>query len=124
MAVIIGGNTLITFDSTGGGSQQAEVAKAVKEKIKFILLTSKGEIPNDPDYGANLIEFCFAPIDDVVESLIETTCRAELAQRLHYVTVLEVVFKKVDPGILSFTLKYELTPGWEDYVDIILSGGS
>jgi phage baseplate assembly protein W len=119
----IGANSIITF-SNGSSDQQTNAGLIAKEKIKFILTTQKGEIPNDPEYGADLNHFCFMPVDDVVKMLIETTCRAEIARYLSYVTIQKLAFRSTQQGVLDFTLYYELMPGWEDNVDIVVNGAA
>ena len=115
----IGASSLISF-SDGSGDQQNTAIDIVKEQIKFLLLTNKGEIVAEPDFGADLIHFVFRPLDDFTKELIKITCTAEIGLNLPYVNVTSVEFFVTDPGKLQFTLGFELIPGWEEYVDVIL----
>lgn len=113
-----GAKSLITF--TSGQSDKVQSPEdIVKEKIKFFLQTNKGDIPNDPTYGADLIQFLYAPLDADLETAIKYTIQAELGQRMPYVIVSEVSFKNYkSDGLLRFTVYYELTPGFTDSVEI------
>lgn len=117
-----GATSLITF-SSGQSDIVQTPEEIVKEKIKFFLQTNKGDIPNDPDYGADLIQFLYAPLDSNTQTLIKTQIIAELGNRMPYVIVTSVAFTQyLADGILRFTVYYELTPGFTDSVEIAVGG--
>lgn len=115
----IGANSMITFDSTGQSDQQTDPAAVVKEKIKFILSVNKGEIPNDPNYGADLQQFCHSNNDDTLAAGIDMVVKAEIGLRMNFVRIRSVEIDQVtESGSVYFTVYYELTDGWEDFVQI------
>lgn len=118
----IGGNSIISF-TNGMTNQQITAAGVIKEKLKLLLLTNKGEMPYNLGYGADLVQFLFMPLDDLTKALITAGCKAEVGKEFPYVSIIGLDFYNREQGVLQFKLKYELTPGWEDYVDIIISGG-
>jgi phage baseplate assembly protein W len=120
----IGGDSIISFGSNGAGSQQNDVIEIVKEKIKFLLNTNKGEIPGDSDYGCDLRHFLFGPIDDSMQAMIEATIKAEMSRYLPYVNVKNIVFDNSQgSGSLLLTLYFELAAGYESFVTVQVGGG-
>lgn len=106
---VYGSNNIISISPTGAGSAAKSVEQIVAEKLKFFLGTNKGEIPNQPDYGANLIIFVGHPLDQGLVDSIDSVIRAELGMWFPYITV-DGIEKTVDKaeGRLSFILYYYL----------------
>ena len=106
---VYGSNSLISFDSTGASGTSESVDSIVAEKLKFFLGTNKGEVLNNPDYGANLIIFVGLPLDQGLVDAIDGVIRAELGMWFPYVTVdgIEKTITKED-GSMEFLLYYEL----------------
>jgi phage baseplate assembly protein W len=110
--------SLIKFAEDGGSVQTNSSTRVVKEKLTFLLLANKGEIPNDLNYGTDLVQFCFRPLDAALRGIIESVIRAEVAINMPYVTIKELAFREDLAGILAFSVFYELAEGFEDFVSI------
>lgn len=105
---VYGSNSIISFDS-GSGESAPSTEDIVKQKLTFFLSTNKGEVPNNPDYGANLIMFTHLPLNQGLVDSIDAVIKAELGMWFPYVTV-EGIDKIVDKdnGKMAFTLYYTL----------------
>lgn len=116
----IGSNSIISFGDTGVSNQVLTPNEIVKEKLKFLLRTNKGEIPNDLDYGADLIHFTYKPIDDRMKIALEMAVRGAVAQYMSYVLVKKIEVTSSSQGCLLFKLFYDLAEGFEDEINIEL----
>jgi phage baseplate assembly protein W len=117
----VNGGSIIEFNPSGTSLQYLSPEEIVKQKILFILSVSKYEVPNDPAYGADLIQFVHMPLDDSLEAMIDTVVRAEIGLRMNFVLIRDVVLdrnKKL--GGLRFTVYYELAEGFTDFVNVTI----
>jgi len=119
---MIGASSIISFNIAGEGVVQKTSEDIVKEKLRFLLTTNKGEIPNNPGYGADLQHFIHLPMDDSLLVGLENTIRIEVALEMPYVIIKSVVVDRgiTTQGILAFTLNYELAEGFEDSVQVVI----
>ena len=73
----IGWKFPVNFDSKGKISM-SEYETDIKEAIKIILGTAKGERVMRPDFGCGIHDFVFSPINKATISLVENTVREGL----------------------------------------------
>lgn len=68
--------------------------KIIRQKIVDVLTTSPPERMGLPNYGANLYELLFEPIDELVESDFKTDAIIELQDRVSGVTIHDLYIRQ------------------------------
>ena len=114
----IGGNSTISFNKNGTSSQVLTPEEIVKQRLVFLLETSRGELPNRLDYGADLISFTFVPIDNRSKSNLRIAVTAAIGQFMPYVLVDNIEIINSGYGFLRFELFYTLSDSFKDSVEI------
>lgn len=114
---MLGGNSQITFESSGVGTQSTSPTAIVREKFRFLLKTNKNEVPNDPDYGCDLIHFVHAPMDDSIIEAMSAVIKMEAGKYLPYINVDEVNAEKIGSGTFKVIVDYSLSAGVFDTVE-------
>lgn len=119
----IGGNSIISFGSTGSGESATTPEDIVREKLKLLLMTNKGDIVASPEFGCDLIHFVHAPLDGRSKAAMQMTILAEISQNMPYVYVRSIEFPESEIlGALEVVINYELAEGYADSVSVILGG--
>lgn len=116
----IGSDSIISFNYSGAGNQQSTIEEIVKEKIKRLLLTNKGEVPNNLEYGADLQHFIGLPVDEVMQLALEDTIQVEVAMSLPYVLITSVDVNTVADGFIQIVVNYQLANNYKDSLKLIL----
>tara|TARA_R110000782_G_scaffold259366_2_gene349819 strand:- start:1056 stop:1457 length:402 start_codon:yes stop_codon:yes gene_type:complete len=66
---------------------------AIKNSIKNILLTKRGEKPFNPRFGCNLTDYLFEPADRVTESLMRTEIEYSLGEQEPRIQINKVIIE-------------------------------
>jgi hypothetical protein len=83
--------------------------EAIKQSVRNILLTNKGERPFDPEFGSNIRSQLFENFDPITETLLAEEIRTALRTYEPRVRVLDVVVDGApDRNAMSVTLNYEI----------------
>ena len=98
------------LDRDTGGVALSEYVHDVKEAIRIILETSKGERVMRPDFGCGIHDLVFASIDSSALGFVESSVREALLEFEPRVELEEVSASIQDAlrGQLSVDLKYRL----------------
>ena len=88
----------------------SEYEEDIKEAIRIILTTSKGERIMRPDFGCGIHEYAFASMNMGTLLLIETTVREALTQWEPRIEVLNVKTdaERADEGKLLINIEYRV----------------
>ena len=87
-----------------------------------MLNTNKGDYPNNPEYGADLVHFVHAAKTERVLNAIESTIRAEVGVELPYISIIKVEFDTTtQQGGIFITVRYQITAELSDEVSVSLS---
>jgi phage baseplate assembly protein W len=93
--------------------------EAVKQSVRNILLTRRGEKFFDPDFGGSLTEFLFENFDPVVEAEIEQRIRGTLANYEPRVKVLGLEIEDLSHrNALSLNLEVQILSPENNIVNI------
>jgi phage baseplate assembly protein W len=65
-------NIAFPFDVTNGEIKIADYTESIRQSVKIILLTHKGERIMNPKFGTNLRRYLFEPINQTVREIIKT----------------------------------------------------
>lgn len=83
--------------------------EAIKQSVRNILLTNKGERPFDPEFGSNIRSQLFENFDPITEALLSDEIRTALRNYEPRVRVLDVrVDGRPDSNRVDVTLNYEI----------------
>jgi phage baseplate assembly protein W len=105
----IGWKYPVSVDSKGKISM-SEYETDIKEAIKIILGTAKGERVMRPDFGCGIHDFVFSPINKATLSLVENTVREGLTNwepRIELIKV-EAIDEASDEGKLLVSIDYRV----------------
>lgn len=113
-----------TFSNDGTSVQPISPEEVVKGKLIHLLQTNKGEIVNEPNYGADLQHFVHVPLDSIRENMILVAVKMAVGQYMPYIFLTEVSgVRKPSAGLLAFKVQYELADNFTDFVNILVNGG-
>ena len=89
VAVGLGFPLAITGTASGSGqfSQTFTINEQVIHNMRQVLLTIKGEIPNNPNFGSNLYRLVFDPATKELSEAIKVEINTTLETWMPYVTV-------------------------------------
>ncbi|KAF5436625.1 hypothetical protein C5S35_08235 [Candidatus Methanophagaceae archaeon] len=93
-----------------GKIMMSEHDEDIKESIRIILSTSKGERVMRPDFGCSIYEFVFATINTTTIGLIEASVREALTlwePRIELTNV-NVATDKAEEGMLLISIDYRV----------------
>ncbi len=93
-----------------GQIMMSEHEEDIKESIRVILSTSKGERVMRPDFGCGIYEFVFATINTTTIGLIEASVREALTlwePRIELTNV-NVATDKAEEGMLHISIDYRV----------------
>lgn len=105
----IGWKFPVSLDS-GGKIAMSEYETDIKEAIKIILGTAKGERVMRPDFGCGIHDFVFSPLNKATLSLVENTVReglTNLEPRIELIKV-EVIAEASPEGKLLVSIDYRV----------------
>jgi len=80
----------------------------ISQLVRQVLLTSPGERVNRPDFGAGLKRMVFAPLDDSVASLVQTTVLEALNRWLGTIIKVDKIEARADSSTLNVNIVYTL----------------
>jgi phage baseplate assembly protein W len=92
----------------GALKQENDYPRYVSQLVRQVLLTSPGERPHRPDFGAGLLRMVFAPNDDATASLLQTTIFQSLTQWLGNLITVDDVTTQADGGTLNVAVTYTI----------------
>lgn len=93
-----------------GKIMMSEHEEDIKESIRIILSTSKGERVMRPDFGCGIYEFVFATINSTTIGLIEASVREAFTlwePRIELINV-NVATEKAEEGMLLISIDYRV----------------
>lgn len=99
----------VTTDQSGA-IEQATADADVRESIRLILFTAKGERVMRPDFGCGIHEFAFATVNTTTLSLVERTVEDALRRwepRIE-VEAVEASTAELSRGHLSISIDYRV----------------
>jgi phage baseplate assembly protein W len=85
----------------------------VRQLIRQVLLTARGERINRPDFGAGVRRLVFSPLSDASAMLAKTMIYEALTRWLATIIQLESVEAQVDQSTLSITVTYRVIANGE-----------
>lgn len=97
-------------DTATGRIAMSEYEQDIKESIRIILSTSKGERVMRPDFGCGIHELVFAPINPTTVNLVQNTVQEALTlwePRIELINV-DVSTENADGGQLLVSIDYRV----------------
>jgi phage baseplate assembly protein W len=103
-------NLAFPFNITENGELEAvDYAESVKQSVKVILLTGKGERVMLPEFGVSLRRYLFEPLNQTVRELIRTEVTNALYEWENRIRDIEVGFADTETaGSLCVTVNYRV----------------
>lgn len=84
-------------------------AEAIKQSVRNILLTNRGERPFDPSFGSNIKSQLFENFDPIVETLIREEITSSLSSYEPRVNISNVrVSASADQNSMNITIDFEI----------------
>ena len=84
-------------------------ASAIKQAIVNLLLTNKGERPFNPDYGSDIREYLFEPLDYATSIALKTKIAGVIEKFEPRIGILELsVYPNEDDNGFDIDLVYEI----------------
>ncbi len=98
------------FDPAKGEVAMVEREEDIHESLRILFLTRKGERVMHPNYGCNLHDLVFEPVDSQTVSAIETTIEQAILFFEPRIDVVQITVETEDwlEGRLSIGLEYTI----------------
>jgi phage baseplate assembly protein W len=94
--------------NSGRLAEEADYDAYVRQLIRQVLLTAKGERINRPGFGAGVRRLVFAPLTDASAMLARTMIYEALTRWLPAIITVESVEARADQSTLSITVVYRV----------------
>lgn len=94
--------------SAAGAITMSAHEEDIKEAIRIILSTSKGERVMRPDFGCGIYDFVFAPINTATIGMIEASVREALTLWEPRIELEKVSVENVEEGKLLISIDYRV----------------
>jgi uncharacterized protein len=99
----------LRVDSMGGRiAEEPDYDAYVRQLIRQVLLTAKGERINRPAFGAGVRRLVFAPLSDATAMLAKTMIYEALTRWLATIIQVESVEARADQSRLDITVVYRV----------------
>jgi hypothetical protein len=96
-------------DRSGGRwAEEADYDAYVRQLIRQVLLTARGERINRPDFGAGVRRLIFAPLSDATAMLARTMIYEALTRWLATIIAVESVEARADQSKLEVAVIYRV----------------
>ncbi|MAG77126.1 MAG: hypothetical protein CL811_10240 [Colwelliaceae bacterium] len=84
--------------------------ETVKQNLKNLVLTVKGERIMDPDFGVGLHQLLFENYDGSLEDIVQGEISKQVQQHMPFITIEEVNFLNIDqePNKLYVSINYSI----------------
>ena len=110
-------------EAYGFFTQNRSYFDQIKDNIKCLLLTIKGERLGNPTFGSNLMRVLFEPNEpDVLKVQVEETINESLSEFLPFVTLVETQVTN-DGHTLNIVAQFD-TEFTEEIIEVIISFAS
>jgi phage baseplate assembly protein W len=110
MAQPIGLDLPIQRGDNGFFKQSFDTATVVRNNLKTLLLTRRGEVPMNPTFGADLYSILFEQNEDVIEEVVKQKIIDAVETWLPYININSISFDRsnnnIDVYALVLTIKY------------------
>jgi len=116
----LGAKDIILFNSEGSSDIPKTAEEIVKDKLKFLLETNKGEIVDDLEYGANLIDMVHLPRNEALIQSMLLYIQMAITEYMPYVNIVALDLDSTRTDHLAFRLAYSLQEGFEDKIDNVV----
>jgi len=80
----------------------------IKEAIRIILATAKGERVMRPDFGCGIHDFVFSPINTATIALVEKSVAEALTLWEPRIELIAIEASEADEGVLSVSVDYRV----------------
>lgn len=94
--------------ASGRIAEEAHYDDYIRQLIRQVLLTAKGERINRPNFGAGVRRLVFAPLSDATAMLARTMIYEALTQWLTAVIKVESIEARANQSTLSITITYRV----------------
>jgi len=118
MATALGLDLPIRRGSNGFFTQTFDTRGVVRNNLRTLMLTRRGEVPMNPEFGTDLFSNLFEHNNDEIEDVVRQKILDEVERWMSYVTILQVSFDRsndvIDVNqlriIIKYTTKFDQTP--------------
>lgn len=99
--------------AAGRLAEEKDYDSYVRQLIRQVLLTARGERINRPDFGAGVRRLVFSPLSDASAMLAKTMIYEALTRWLATIIQVESVEAQADQSTLSITVTYRMIANGE-----------
>ncbi|MBL96834.1 MAG: hypothetical protein CMF52_03375 [Legionellales bacterium] len=100
----------ITKDSINGYTMIDDFTTLVKQNLKMLVLTSKGERIMEPEFGVGIKDFLFENFNNMTFKKIDTSIRKQVEMFMPAVSILDISFagSEVDKNLLGVSIFFSI----------------
>jgi uncharacterized protein len=97
------------FSKSKGGTRMADGVEDIRESLEILFTTARGERVMRPDYGADLSQYLFEPLDTTMRTYVRELVRDAILFHEPRIRLLDMKLETVDEeGRLQLELTFEI----------------
>lgn len=97
------------FSKSKGGVRMSEGIEDIRESLEILFTTARGERVMRPDYGADLSQYLFEPLDTTMKTYVRELVRDAILFHEPRIRLIDLNLETVDEeGRLRMELTYEV----------------
>lgn len=97
------------FSKSGGGPRMTEGVEDIQKSLEILFTTARGERVMRPDYGADLSQYLFEPLDTTMRTYVRELVRDAILFHEPRIRLIDLTLETVDAeGRLQLELTYEI----------------
>lgn len=97
------------FSKSKGGVHITEGVEDIQKSLEILFTTTRGERVMRPDYGADLLQFLFEPLDTTMKTYVKELVRDAILFHEPRIRLIDLELETVDEeGRLQMDLTYEV----------------
>jgi len=116
----LGLNLPLTTDNKTFFALNYTTDSLIKDNIRNLLFTNKGERIMNPNFGCDLLKMIFETSDDVLISNITDEIERCFLDNMPYISVNNIIVNSNEHSI-NLRIEYSTNNNIEDYIEFILS---
>jgi phage baseplate assembly protein W len=103
-------------------NQTVSTQEQVRSELSLLITTRRGDRLYKPNYGTNLYNYIFQPLDDVTKKQIVAEIKDTINFNMNNIELKEISFTVEDDKFLGMKVYYSITEGvfkQQDTLDLI-----
>lgn len=86
------------------------IEQTVKQNLKMLILTSKGERVCDGKFGVSLRDYLFRQNDTATKTELSANIQQQVRKYMSFLEILNITFPETSDNVLAISVSYRIKP--------------